>query len=67
VTKFGIIALSFNYLTAEQLAHALKVQEQEDLAGKPHRWLGLICLELGYLKSEHVGIILQQQAQLAAA
>ena len=67
VTKFGIIALSFNYLTGEQLAHALEVQDQEDRDGKPHRWLGLICLELGYLRPEHVGIILQQQALLVAA
>lgn len=67
MTKFGIIALSFNYLTAEQLAHALEVQEQEDRDGKPHRWLGLICLEFGYLRSDHVGIILQQQAMLVAA
>ena len=67
MTKFGIIALSFNYLTSEQLAQALAVQEQEDLDGKPHRWLGLICLELGYLRPDHVGIILQQQAMLVAA
>lgn len=67
VTRFGLIALSFSYLTSDQLSHALKVQENEDAEGKPHRWLGLICIELGYLRPEHVDIILRQQAQLATA
>ena len=67
MTQFGIIALSFQYLTSDQLAHALEVQEREDQDGKPHRWLGLICIELGYLRPEHIGIILQHQGQLAAA
>jgi hypothetical protein len=66
VTLFGLIALSLNFLNSDQLAHALEVQEQEDREGKPHRWLGLICIELGYLKAEHIGLILQHQSKMAA-
>lgn len=65
MTLFGLIALSFNYLSQEQLSHALEVQEQEDRDGKPHRWLGLICIELGYLKPHHIDKILRHQAGVA--
>ena len=66
MTLFGLIALSLNFINSDQLARALEIQEQEDREGKPHRWLGLICIEQGFLKPEHIGVILQHQSKMAA-
>lgn len=46
---FGSVALRLGLTNKEQLEEALAIQDEEDKAGKEHRLLGLIMLEMGYL------------------
>ena len=46
---FGSVALRLSLTNKEQLEEALAIQDEEDKAGKEHRLLGLIMLEMGYL------------------
>ena len=46
---FGSVALRLCLTNKEQLEEALAIQDEEDKAGKEHRLLGLIMLEMGYL------------------
>jgi hypothetical protein len=46
---FGNVALKLEYLSGDQLSHALDVQNQEDRSARPHRLVGMICQDLGYL------------------
>jgi len=57
VAYFGALSLSLGYLTMEQLAHAVGIQNRE----RKRRRLGVICMELGYLTEEQVQAILQRQ------
>lgn len=57
---FGGAAQDMGYLTPEQVASALNLQEREDSIGRPHRRLGAICVELGYLNDEQVDLIIER-------
>jgi len=63
--KFGEIALQLGFLTELQLTRALSVQEREEVASRPRRPLGIICMQEGYLTFDQVVQILAQQEALA--
>lgn len=62
--RFGEVAINLGYLTREQIARALAVQEREDEQLLPHRHIGRICVELGFLPRHHVLTILEQQGMM---
>ncbi|MGV3724994.1 MAG: hypothetical protein ACO1SX_29190 [Actinomycetota bacterium] len=64
--RFGDLAQQLGLLTAEQVEHALRIQQEEDAAGTPRRPLGLICMQEGYLQFDQVMAVLARQQQSPA-
>ena len=48
-TLLGQILVELGYITIYQLDEALRIQREDDDAGKEHQPLGQIVTELGYL------------------
>lgn len=47
--RFGTLAVELGYISAEQLKTALIEQVEDDLAERPHRLLGTILYEKGWI------------------
>ncbi len=56
--RFGMIAVDMGYVTEKQLNQALAEQMAEDLSNKPHRSIGKILLENGWITDEQIDIVL---------
>ncbi len=56
----GKIALSKGFITEEQLKEALTEQIEDDLSNRPHRFLGQILYEKGWISHKQVNIILNE-------
>jgi len=50
--RFGSIAYHQGYVTKEQIQEALAEQVEDNLSGRPHRLLGTILREKGWLTEE---------------
>lgn len=48
-SRFGKIAVDCGYLDAAQLQQALREQVDDNLAERPHRVLGAICFDHGWM------------------
>lgn len=59
-SRFGKIAVDQGLLTADQLKDALVEQLNDNLANRPHRVLGAICFEHGWLTPGQIDQILNQ-------
>lgn len=59
--KFGDLALKEGYVTKEQLANALKEQEEARSKGGLHRKLANILIDRGYLDIDNASKILMKQ------
>ena len=58
--RFGQVAVRLGLITVEQLKDALCEQVEDDLTYKPHRLLGDICCERGWMTSEQIKIVLKE-------
>ncbi len=58
--RFGKIAVDMGFITAEQLKEAMTEQVEDDLADKPHRPIGKILLENGWITKEQIDIVLNE-------
>jgi hypothetical protein len=56
--QFGKIAVDMRFVTAEQLNKALAEQGAENPSNKPHRLIGSILSEHGWITNEQVDIVL---------
>ncbi len=56
--QFGQIAVDMGFVTAMQLKEALVEQVEDDLSNKPHRFIGRILFEHGWITSEQINIVL---------
>ena len=52
--RIGVIAVKSKWITAKQLVEALDRQIDENLAGKPHRLIGSILFDLGYISTSQI-------------
>jgi hypothetical protein len=59
--RFGEVAVELGYLSTEQLHAALALQHREQHEQTPHRHIGRICIDEGYLTLSHVLTVLEQQ------
>ncbi len=48
-SRFGKIAVENGFLSAEQLQQALWDQVSDNLADRPHRVIGAICFDHGWM------------------
>ncbi len=58
--RFGKIAVDMGFATEKQLNKALVEQVAEDLSNKPHRPVGTILLENGWITDEQIDIVLNE-------
>jgi hypothetical protein len=58
--RFGQIAVELGFLSKKQLQEALAEQVEDDIAHRPHRLVGEICLQKGWLTPRQVEIILDK-------
>ncbi len=59
-SRFGKVAADMGFITAEQLKKAITEQVEDNLADKPHRTLGEILLENGWITDEQIDIVLSE-------
>ena len=59
VMNFGTMALEMGYVTPAQLSKAVTIQVGEDLDGAPHRLIGEILLDLGYMDTGQITEVLK--------
>jgi hypothetical protein len=58
--RSGQIAVKMKFITPEQLKEALIEQIDDDLAGRPHRFLGEILVKNNWITLEQLDIILHE-------
>jgi hypothetical protein len=56
--RFGKIAVDKRFITAKQLNEAFVEQIEDDFSNNPHRFMGNILFEHGWITIEQVDIIL---------
>lgn len=59
--RFGEVAVELGYLSPEQLRQALELQRREQSSREPHRHIGRICIDEGYLTLANVLTVLERQ------
>jgi hypothetical protein len=58
--RFGQIAVEWGYVTAEQVKQALSEQIDDDLADRPHRLIGRIFLDRGWMSPSQIDAVLNE-------
>ncbi|MFQ5687120.1 MAG: hypothetical protein ACE5GV_10710 [Candidatus Scalindua sp.] len=62
--RFGVIAVGKEFVTAEQLKEALTVQADDNLSNKPHRLIGRVFFDKGWMTDEQINIVLNELFKL---
>ena len=57
-SRFGKIAVENGFLVAEQLQQALREQVDDNLADRPHRVIGAICFDHGWMTPAQIEEVL---------
>ena len=58
--RSGQIAVMLGFITMEQLKAAMSQQIDDDLNNRPHRFLGEILLDIGWITHDELNIILDE-------
>jgi len=58
--RFGEIAVDLGFITPEQLKLALSEQADDDLLGYPHRVIGSIFFDKGWMTYQEIETVLKQ-------
>ncbi len=58
--RFGKITVDMGFITVKQLKEAVAEQVEDDLADKPHRFVGNILLDNGWITKEQLDIVLKE-------
>ncbi len=56
--QFGKIAVDMGFITAEQLTEAIAEQAEDSLNNRPHRYIGYILSEKGWMTKQQVDIVI---------
>ncbi len=56
-SRFGKVAVCMEFITAEQLKEAIVEQVEEDLTDKPHRLIGRILFEHGWITRSQINFV----------
>ena len=59
-TRFGMIAVSKGFVTADQLKEALTEQADDNISGRPNRLIGRIFFEKGWMTDEQIDLVLNE-------
>ena len=55
--RFGKIAVDMRFVTAEQLTEALAEQAEDSLSNKPHRLIGRILFDHGWITRDQIDFV----------
>ena len=55
--QFGKIAVDMGFVTAEQLTEALAEQAEDSLSNKPHRLIGRILFDHGWITRDQIDFV----------
>jgi hypothetical protein len=55
--RFGNIAVHMGFVTAKQLKQAIVEQVEDEIFDRPHRLIGNILLENGWITDEQIDIV----------
>ena len=55
--QFGKIAVDMRFVTAEQLTEALAEQAEDSFSNKPHRLIGEILFDHGWITRDEINFI----------
>jgi len=58
--RFGKIAVDKRFIMTEELKVAMAEQIEDDISNKPHRLIGQILLEKGWMTDEQIEIVLRE-------
>ncbi len=56
-SQFGKIAVDMGFITSEQLTEALAEQVEDSLSNKPHRSIGSILFEHGWITRDQINFV----------
>ncbi len=58
--RFGIIAVNRGFINADQLKEAFTEQADDNLSDRPHRLIGRIFFEKGWMTDEQIDVVLNE-------
>jgi hypothetical protein len=58
--RFGIIAVEMGFVTSQQLKSALAEQVDDEISGRPHRLIGKILFEHGWITPDQIDRVMNQ-------
>ncbi len=58
--RFGYIAVDMGFSTADQIKDALAEQVEDDLSNRPHKLMGRILLDKGWIKPQQIEAVLNE-------
>ncbi|MDH4027939.1 MAG: hypothetical protein OEU95_03815 [Nitrospirota bacterium] len=58
--RFGVLAVELGYVTPDQVKTALSEQIDDNMAGRPHRLLGRILLDKGWMTPRQIDVVLDE-------
>lgn len=58
--RFGYLAVEMGFSTADQVKEALAKQLEDDLAKKPHRFIGRILLDNDWITPQQIETVLNE-------
>jgi hypothetical protein len=64
--RFAVIAVKKGFITVEQAKAALLEQIDDDISGEPHRLVGSILFEKGWITPEQIDMVLDELFQKAS-
>ena len=58
--RFGMIAAEMGFISSDKIKEAMAEQMDDNFANKPHRLLGRILLERGWMSAQQVETVLNE-------
>ena len=62
--RFGVIAVDKGFVTPDQLKEALTEQADDNLSNSPHRLIGRIFFDKGWITDEQIDIVMNELFKL---
>lgn len=62
--RFGMLAVDMGFVSVAQVREAMGEQVDDDFAKRPHRLLGVILVEKGWVTAREVDLVLEKLSKL---
>ncbi len=63
--RFGIIAVNRGFINADQLKEAFTEQADDNLSDRPHRLIGRIFFDKGWMTDKQIDLVLNELERLS--